>query len=100
MSEWEAHPVWGKFKIDKSSDVNDIVADAGQPEIRIDNQGGMLLISSTHPIGQLRVYSADGVVLGNYSPSANTFQCGPWNHETVIVETVANGVRNITKIRL
>lgn len=97
---WEAHPVWGNFKINKPSDVDDIIADAGQPEIRIENQGGILRISCTHPIDELRVYSTDGVVIGSYSPCANIFQCGPWSNETVIVEAIASGIRSINKIRL
>lgn len=97
---WEADPVWGNFKMNKSSNVDDLVTGSVQPEIKIESHGGILQISSTQPIGQLRVYSTDGMVLGNYSPCANTFQCGPWNHETVIVETIVSGIRSINKIRL
>lgn len=73
MDNWLANPYWSLFNVKSigSAEVEDITADLDAQSIEITVRNGKLIVESSSPLVDVRVYSADGRIAFIASPDDN-----------------------------
>lgn len=69
---WRSHPVWGEFDIksDQLTGVDETLADAAAISIAV--RAGYLVIDAPEPLSEVALYSADGSMIGRWTPQSDS----------------------------
>ncbi|MDE7403186.1 MAG: leucine-rich repeat domain-containing protein [Muribaculaceae bacterium] len=90
LDDWKAHPVWGLFRVVKSS-TGIVNTEASDFNVNIARNGESITINATSPIERVAVYSVDGMQLAESMPASTYCEISGLPAGDVLLVQVSSG---------